>query len=191
MGDANRNDITLFEPTIAAAGGLLAGVETLHLDRGYDYNPVQACAAVYGIDDVGCAKRRKPGNAAAKTAVPPGLRWTVERTNSWQAHSREGKPLHNQRAFHIGSRGRFPHRGTSRTSQHLTGTAVDRKYGRLKHDTEQYPDNETPQPERPACPRSHQRQRRQTSHRPETNPSRDNPTNRNHPEQAQTPTRRA
>ena len=33
---ANRNDITLFEPTVAAAGGLLADVETLHLDRGYD-----------------------------------------------------------------------------------------------------------------------------------------------------------
>ena len=80
---ANRNDITLFEPTVAAAGGLLADVETLHLDRGYDYGAVKACAANYGIDDVVCAKRRKPGAAATKTTVPLGLRWAIERTNSW------------------------------------------------------------------------------------------------------------
>ena len=48
---ANRNDIVLFEPTVAAAGGLLADVETLHLDRGYDYGAVKACAANHGIDD--------------------------------------------------------------------------------------------------------------------------------------------
>ena len=69
---ANRNDITLFEPTVAAAGGLLADVETLHLDRGYDYGAVRACAANHGIDDVVCAKRRKPGAAATKTTVPAG-----------------------------------------------------------------------------------------------------------------------
>ena len=80
---ANRNDIVLFEPTVAAAGGLLADVETLHLDRGYDYGAVKACAANHGIDDVVCAKRRKPGAAASKTTVPLGLRWAIERTNSW------------------------------------------------------------------------------------------------------------
>ena len=47
---ANRNDITLFEPTIAAAGGLLADVETLHLDRGYNYGAVKACAANHDTD---------------------------------------------------------------------------------------------------------------------------------------------
>ena len=36
-----------------------------------------------GIDDVVCAKRRKRGAAAAKTTVPLGLRWAIERTNSW------------------------------------------------------------------------------------------------------------
>ena len=67
------HDIVLFEPTVAAAGGLLADVETLHLDRGYDYGAVKACAANHGIDDVVCAKRRKPGAAASKTTVPLGL----------------------------------------------------------------------------------------------------------------------
>ena len=33
--------------------------------------------------DVVCAKRRKPGAAATKTTVPLGLRWAIERTNSW------------------------------------------------------------------------------------------------------------
>ena len=39
---ANRNDQTLLGPTLAAAGrrGLLADVETLHLDRGYAGDPV-------------------------------------------------------------------------------------------------------------------------------------------------------
>ena len=37
----------------------------------------------HGIDDVVCAKRRKRGAAAAKTTVPLGLRWAIERTNSW------------------------------------------------------------------------------------------------------------
>ena len=53
-------------------------METLHLDRGYDYGAVKACAANHGIDDVVCAKRRKPGAAASKTTVPLGLRF-----NSW------------------------------------------------------------------------------------------------------------
>lgn len=80
---ANRHDIVLFEPTVAAAKGLAADVETLHLDRGYDCGPVKATAASFGIDDIVCAKKRKPGAAAAKTTVPLGLRWAIERTNSW------------------------------------------------------------------------------------------------------------
>ena len=43
-------------------------VETLHLDRGYDYGAVKATAANHGIDDV---------------VFPLGLRWAIERTNSW------------------------------------------------------------------------------------------------------------
>ena len=36
-----------------------------------------------GIDDIACARRRKRGTAASKTTVPLGLRWAIERTNSW------------------------------------------------------------------------------------------------------------
>ena len=80
---ANRNDSTLFEPTVAAAGALVADVETLHLDRGYDNGPVKESAAAWGIDDVVCAKRRPRGTATAPKTVPLGLRWAIERTNSW------------------------------------------------------------------------------------------------------------
>ena len=42
---ANRNDIRLLEPTLAAVADnrLLDDIETLHLDRGYDYPVVRVC----------------------------------------------------------------------------------------------------------------------------------------------------
>ena len=82
---ANRHDQILFEPTLAAAAGrgLLEDVETLHLDRGYDSAPIRACAADWGLDDIVCARRRPTGTATAKTTAPLGLRWPIERTNSW------------------------------------------------------------------------------------------------------------
>lgn len=80
---ANRHDCMLFEPTVAAAEGLVADVKTLHLDRGYDNNRVRRCAADFGIADIVCAHTRPPGTAKAPRAVPLGLRWTIERTNSW------------------------------------------------------------------------------------------------------------
>ena len=83
---ANRNDSVLLAPTLdAAAGrGLLADIETLWLDRGYDSDVTRARLSKRDIDDAVIAKRRKRG--AAKTAtknLPMGLRWPVERTNSW------------------------------------------------------------------------------------------------------------
>ena len=73
---ANRHDQVLFAPTLDAAAdrGLLADVETLHLDRGYDSATVRACAADRGIDDVICARRRPRGTAQHKTTTPLGMR---------------------------------------------------------------------------------------------------------------------
>ena len=82
---ANRNDCVLLEPTLDAIDGrgLLGEIGTLHLDRGYDNGVVrQHCAAV-GLSDVVAAKRRPRGSAIVKLAVPLGMRWPVERTNSW------------------------------------------------------------------------------------------------------------
>lgn len=83
---ANRNDSILLAPTLddAASRGLLEDVETLWLDRGYDSGVTRARLSGRGVDDAVIAKRRKRG--AVKTAtknLPMGLRWPVERTNSW------------------------------------------------------------------------------------------------------------
>jgi transposase len=88
---ANRNDMALLEPTLQQldTAGLLEEIETLHLDKGYDNGVTVALVTTAGIDDLVCAKRRKPGEPKAPT-VPVkngshtlGLRWPVERTNSW------------------------------------------------------------------------------------------------------------
>src|SRR5664280_2132724 len=88
---ANRGDSILLEPTLqaVAARGLLLDVETLHLDRGYDSAlTTQRCHSL-GVTDIVCAKKKrsakkKPkGQAKPKKSLTLGLRWPVERTNSW------------------------------------------------------------------------------------------------------------
>jgi IS5 family transposase len=75
----------LAAPTLDAveARGLLADIETLHLDRGYDNTRVQAACDERGLHDVICAKRRKRRTGTKKLSVPLGMRWPVERSNSW------------------------------------------------------------------------------------------------------------
>lgn len=83
---ANRHDIPLFEPTLDAIArrGLLVEVETLHLDRGYDAAVVRDLCADHGIHDTVIAARRKRGQTkGGARLVGLGLRWTVERSNSW------------------------------------------------------------------------------------------------------------
>jgi transposase len=82
---ANRHDTMLLEPTLVAvaARGLLGECETLHLDRGYDNNVVRRLVTAFGIEDLICSRRRKPGTADGPKLVPLGMRWPIERTNSW------------------------------------------------------------------------------------------------------------
>ena len=61
----------------------------MHLDRGYDSAlTTQRCHSL-GVTDIVCAKKKHPAKkkpkGQAKTKKPPtlGLRWPVERTNSW------------------------------------------------------------------------------------------------------------
>ena len=86
LDGANRNDVKMLDPTLddLARAGLLEEVETLHLDRGYDYPKVRAQLAGRGFDDLNIQLRSRPG--ATNTAKQPmrlGLRWVVEGTNSW------------------------------------------------------------------------------------------------------------
>lgn len=82
---ANRNDSPMLPATLdAVAGrGLLAEIGTLHLDRGYDNGVVASYCAGLGLSDVVCSKKRKRGEGKTKKLLSLGLRWPVERTNSW------------------------------------------------------------------------------------------------------------
>ena len=84
---ANRNDIMLFEPTVAEVQrrGLHHDTDTMHLDRGYWGARVDRAAAAAGIDDLVRPPKRgpSPSGRAEPLAVPLGMRWKVERTNSW------------------------------------------------------------------------------------------------------------
>jgi len=90
---ANRNDSMLLEPTLEAVAsrGLLADIDTLHLDKGYAGTPTLTTCADRGLTDVICPKKQKPSpartkkyrNASTKAPLTLGARWPVERTNSW------------------------------------------------------------------------------------------------------------
>ena len=82
---ANRNDSVMLEPTLAhaAESGLLADIETIWLDRGYDSEITRLRLLDLGIDDAVIAKKRRTGNTPETKSLPMGLRWPVERTNSW------------------------------------------------------------------------------------------------------------
>jgi transposase len=81
---ANRNDIRLLEPTIdaIAGNGLLADIDTLHLDRGYDYPVIRDRLAGYGLCELD-VQRRGTKSKAKKQPITLGLRWIVEALNSW------------------------------------------------------------------------------------------------------------
>lgn len=84
-GGANRHDSVLLTPTLDEAGrrGLIGDIETLWLDRGYDSTVTTSRLAEHHIGDAVIAKKRKKGSADEKSNQPMGLRWPVERTNSW------------------------------------------------------------------------------------------------------------
>jgi transposase len=82
---ANRHDSILLAPTLddIAQRGLLCDIETLWLDRGYDSGVTRLRLAERHIDDAVIAKKRRRGCAEGPKHQPMGLRWPVERTNSW------------------------------------------------------------------------------------------------------------
>lgn len=82
---ANRNDCVLLDSTLDAidARGLLGDIDTLHLDRGYDNNIVRTLCSELGLDDLIVGKKRQRGHGKVKPSVSLGMRWPVERTNSW------------------------------------------------------------------------------------------------------------
>ena len=82
---ANRKGTKLLEPTLndIARTGLHLDIETLHLDRGYDFPKIRNQLAGMGIDDLNIQRRKAKGAVVKKQPMRLGLRWVVEGTNSW------------------------------------------------------------------------------------------------------------
>lgn len=102
VAGAQRNDSVLLGPTLDDAGGhgLLAEIDTLWLDRGYDSEVTRARLADRGIDDAVIAKKRKRGSPGEKNNQPMGLRWPVERTNSWLSNFGQLRRNTDRKAAH-------------------------------------------------------------------------------------------
>ncbi len=74
----------MLQPTLdaIAADGWVAEIETIHLDRGYDYPKIRRQLIDAGLADHVIQRRRQPGDHRPKS-ITLGLRWIVEATNSW------------------------------------------------------------------------------------------------------------
>jgi transposase len=85
INGANSHDIRLLVPTINAIGarGLLDDIETMWLDRGYAGKMTKKYLKHVGLDDAIVAKKRERGQGKSPKTSSLGLRWPVERTNSW------------------------------------------------------------------------------------------------------------
>ena len=83
---ANRNDVKLLGPTLddVDRDDLLRDIETVHLDRGYDYPRIRRQLNDAGLTDLNIQRRTRPGDdKVVKKPLRLGLRWVVEGTNSW------------------------------------------------------------------------------------------------------------
>jgi hypothetical protein len=75
----------LLDPTLeaVAATGLLIEIETLHLDRAYDYPKIRRQLHDWGLVELDIQQRAANLPDGQKPALRLGLRWRVESTNSW------------------------------------------------------------------------------------------------------------
>lgn len=107
LDGANRNDIVLLEPTLAAVAqrGLLADIETLHLDKGYDSHGTRRLVAEVGIPDAVVGRRQLAGQPEIAKPFKLSRRWLVERTNSWLSNlgqlrrNTDRRPHHRRAQF--------------------------------------------------------------------------------------------
>jgi transposase len=102
VDSANRHDSVLLPPTLEAAAqrGLLAEIETLWLDKGYDSKATRELIAEHCIPDSVIAKQRRAGEPKAKKPLGMGLRWPVERTNSWLSNFGQLRRNTDRRSIH-------------------------------------------------------------------------------------------
>jgi hypothetical protein len=100
---ANRNDVRMLEPTLAAVGnaGLLDDIGTLHLDRGYDSGAVRDRLRRAGIDDFEIQRRDTKVAGVKHQPLRLGLRWVVEATNTWWSNYGQLRRNTDRRAGHL------------------------------------------------------------------------------------------
>ena len=99
---ANRNDIPLLEPTIkaVAGNGFLADIDTLHLDRGYDYPVIRDRLAMFGLTELDVQRRGTKTASGKKQPITLGLRWIVEALNSWWSNYGQLRRSTDRRNIH-------------------------------------------------------------------------------------------
>lgn len=86
VAPANRHDSKLVEPTLNAIAnpGLIHDIETIYLDKGYDYRFVDEHLTRAGISDSVISRKKKRGQPEPlDRPYRIEKRWIVERTNSW------------------------------------------------------------------------------------------------------------
>lgn len=99
---ANRHDIAMMEPTFddITSRGLHLDIDTVHLDRGYDFKSTKGRLVRFGLDDVLIQPRRPPGEGGTKKIIRLGLRWIVEAANSWLSNFGQLRRNTDRRAAH-------------------------------------------------------------------------------------------
>jgi transposase len=100
IAGAHRNDMKLLGPTLddVARSGLLEEIDTLHLDRGYDYPKIRAQLCALGLEDLDIQRHRR--SAPTKGPLRLGLRWVVEGTNSWLSNYGQLRRNTDRRSVH-------------------------------------------------------------------------------------------
>lgn len=101
IAGANRHDVVLLEPTLTrlADRALADDIATLHLDRGYDSTTARNLCAAFGITDTVIATKRSSRQHRQSNAGL-GLRWAVERTNSWLSNFGQLRRNTDRRTHH-------------------------------------------------------------------------------------------
>ena len=91
----------MLAPTLDAltANGWIGEIDTVHLDRGYDYPKIRAQLTAAGLDDHVIQRRRQPGDRRPKT-LTLGLRWIVEAANSWLSNYGQLRRNTDRRSHH-------------------------------------------------------------------------------------------
>ncbi|MDA3033311.1 MAG: IS5 family transposase [Actinomycetota bacterium] len=82
---ANRNDVKMLEPTLDAieASGLLEEIDTMSLDRSYDYPKIRRQLHARGLTELDIQKRGTKPEPGEPHKLTLGLRWIVEAAHSW------------------------------------------------------------------------------------------------------------